>query len=1061
MGLTRLAISRPVVIIMAFAALIVLGLQSLGRMPVELFPRIDIPFVSVITIYPGAGPREIETLISKPLEESVSSITGVRNVQSSSQEGISVLALEFVVGTDLDTAANEIRSRLDAARATLPREAEAPVVIKASVSAIPVLIFGISGDRSAAEVRQIADDIVKERVGKVSGVASAEVTGGLVREIQVEVDKDRLQAYGLSISQVAQALQMENLNLPSGAIREGRREYAVRTIGEIQTVDDLLDVRLITPAGAPVLLRDVARISSGFAERSELTRLNRRESVGLVIQKQADANTLRVVQGVKRELALLTPELPKDLVVKVAYDQSTFLQDSLSDVQVSLILGAILAVLVVYLFLHDARSTFIIALAIPTSMLAAFTPMWAAGFSINMMTLLALALSTGILVDDSIVVLENIHRHLHQGELPRDAALNGRSEIGLAALAITFTDVVVFVPIAFMGGIVGQFFREFGLTVATVTLFSLFVSFTLTPMLASRWFKRRARGEDDGKGLAARLFRRFDAFYERMDVGYRGVLAWALGRRWIVIAVGLAALLIVLPLAGALGFEFMPTVDQGQFSVKIETPAGTNLATTNRAVARVEELLSKQPEIEAMFTRVGSTAGTLSFGQANTGPNTANIDVSLVDKNRRSRSDAQIMAALRPEAAKIPGTTVKFEIQSFAGGEAPIQLQVLGTDLTLLNHIAEEISSRVRKVPGTLDVDTSWRVGRPELEVKVDRLRAASQGLSTAMVASALRTAIQGSTDTKLRAGGNEYDIRVQLQESARTAPEDVGGILIAAPGGRPVYVKDVATVSLATGPTQIDRLNRQRMVIVSAGLAPGAYLGNVQREINKVIADVPLHGTTLRWGGQAQELGESSGQLGGALLLSVSLVYILMAALFEAFLSPLIIMFSLPMALVGAILGLLITGKTLSIVSMIGVIMLMGLVTKNAILLVDYTNTLRARGQSRREAILQAGPARLRPILMTTIAMIAGMLPVAAGIGRGAEFRAPMAVAVIGGLAWSTLLTLLVIPVVYTLIDDLAGWLSGARRRQRAAERQAQAAGQAAEPQRSGDGQRSAEARP
>ncbi len=1051
MGLTRLAITRPVVIIMAFAALIVLGLQSLGRMPVELFPRIDIPFISVITIYPGAGPREIETLISKPLEESVSSITGIRNVQSSSQEGIAVVALEFVVGTDLDTAANEIRSRLDAARATLPREVQAPVVIKASVSSIPVLILGISGERSAADVRRIAEDQIKESVGKVSGVASATVTGGLTREIQVEVEKDRLQAYGLSISQVAQALQLENLNLPSGAIREGRQEYAVRTVGEFQSVDDLLGVRLITPSGAPVLLRDVAHISSGFAERSELTRLNRRESVGLVIQKQADANTLQVVRGVKHELALLAPELPRDLVVKVAYDQSTFLQDSLSDVQVSLILGAILAVLVVYVFLHDLRSTFIIALAIPTSMLAAFTPMLFAGFSLNMMTLLALALSTGILVDDSIVVLENIHRHLHQGELPRDAALNGRSEIGLAALAITFTDVVVFVPIAFMGGIVGQFFRQFGLTVATVTLFSLFVSFTLTPMLASRWFKRRGRGEDDGKGLAARLFRRFDAFYDRLDSGYRGVLTWALGHRWIVVALGIAALVIVLPLAQFLGFEFMPSVDQGQFSVKIETPAGTNLATTNRAVARVEDLLAKQPEVEAMFARVGSTAGTLSFGQTSTGPNTANIDVSLVDKNRRSRSDAQLMAALRPLAAQIPGAEVKVETQGFGGGEAPVQIQLLGSDLAALNQVAGQISARVRDVPGTIDVDTSWRVGRPELEVQVDRLRAASQGLSTGMVAAALRTAIQGSTDTKLRTGGDEYDIRVRLAESERTAPEDVAGILIAAPGGRPIYVKDVARVSLATGPTQIDRLNRQRMVVVSASLAPGYYLGNVQREINQRIAAVPLPGVTLRWGGQAQELGESSGQLGGALLLSVALVYILMAALFEAFLSPLIIMFSLPMALVGAILGLMLTGKTLSIVSMIGIIMLMGLVTKNAILLVDYTNTLRARGQSRRDAVLQAGPTRLRPILMTTIAMIAGMLPVAAGIGRGAEFRAPMAVAVIGGLAWSTLLTLLVIPVVYTLIDDLAGWLTGARRRRAAVEAQAAPGAQpAAEPQRS-----------
>ena len=1029
MGLTRLAISRPVLIIMAFAALIVLGLQALSLMPVELFPRIDIPFATIVTIYPGAGPREIETLISKPLEQSVSSINGVRTVQSTSQEGISVVAVEFAVGTDLDAAANEIRSRLDAARAQLPREAQVPVLFKASLSAIPVLVLGISANRPAYEVRHIAEDHIGDRVAKIPGVASASVVGGQQREIQVEVDKARLQAYGLTIAQVAQALATENLNLPSGAIREGRQEYAVRTVGEFQDLQDLLDVRLPTPQGTPILLRDVARITPGFAEQAELSRLDRKDSVGIVIQKQADANTVRVVDGVKRALERARRELPADISIKIAYDQSTFLQESLADVRTALILGAVLAVLVVYLFLHDLRSTFIISLAIPTSMLAAFIPMTFAGFSLNMMTLLALALSTGILVDDSIVVLENIHRHLHQGELPRDAALNGRSEIGQAAIAITLTDVVVFVPIAFMGGIVGQFFRQFGLTVATVTLFSLLVSFTLTPMLASRWFTRRHREERAAMGLAARIFRAFDAFYARLDSGYRSVLAWALNHRWMVVALGLAALLVVLPLAGRLGFEFMPSIDQGQFSVKVETPAGTNLATTNQVVTRVEDVLAKQPEVEAIFTTVGSTAGAVSFGITNQGPNTANITVSLIDKNLRKKSDRQLIAELRRDAASLAGAKIKFETISFGQFGAPVQIELLGDDFDALNRAAGGIASRVKQVRGTIDVGTSWRVGRPELQVHVDRLKASSYGLSTGMVAGTLRTAIHGSTDTKFRTGGEEYDIRVRLPESQRQAPEDVANILIAAPGGQPVYVKDVATVMLATGPTQIDRKDRQRMVVVSANLAPGYFFGNMQRDINKRIADVPLRGVTLRWGGEAEQLSESSGQLGRALLLSVVLVYILMAALFEGFLSPLIIMFSLPMALVGAILGLMVAGKTLSIVSMIGVIMLMGLVTKNAILLVDYTNTLRARGQPRRDAILQAGPTRLRPILMTTVAMIMGMLPTAIGLGRGAEFRSPMAVAVIGGLIWSTLLTLLVIPVVYTLIDDLTHFASRARR--------------------------------
>lgn len=1032
MGLTRLAITRPVVIVMMFAALCVLGFQSYRLMPVELFPRIDFPFVSVVTTYAGAGPREVETLISKPIEEAVSSLNGVRNVQSSSQEGLSVVGVEFKVGTDLDTSANEMRSRIEATRARLPREVQAPVLFKASVSSIPVLVLGISGSRPAFEIRQLAEDRIKDRLAKVGGVASVSIVGGQQREVQVEVDKTRLQAYGLSIMQVAQALIAENLNVPSGGIREGRQEYAVRTLGEFKALEDLANVRLPVAGGGSVLLHDVARVRAGFAERTALSRLNRQESVGMVILKQADANTVQVVDGIKGELARLERELPKDIIARVAYDQSTFLKESLDDVRLSLALGALLAVGVVYLFLHNLRSTAIIALAIPTSMLAAFTPLAFAGFSINMMTLLALALSTGILVDDSIVVLENIHRHLDLGELPRDAALNGRSEIGLAALAITFTDVVVFVPIAFMGGIVGQFFRQFGLTVATVTLFSLLVSFTLTPMLASRWFARRHRGDEvAAHGVVGRIFGRFDAFYAGLDTRYRGVLAWALDHRWVIIVGGIVALLPVLLAAGFLGFEFLPSSDQGQFSVTIETPAGTNLTTTNRVVAQVEDILAKRPDIDAMFTTVGSTAGAVNFGASRQGANSANIAITLVDRAKRKQSDKQIIAALRQETAGIPGVKLRFETQGFGPGGAPVQIGVLGDDFDTLNRVATSLAERVKRVPGTLDVDTSWRVGRPELQVQVDRLRASSLGLTTGMVAATLRTAIQGATDTKFRTGGQEYDIRVRLPESDRQAPEDVANILIAAPDGRPVYVKDIATVTSATGPTQITRRDRQRMVVVSASLAQGANFGTIQREITKQIADVPLTGVRLLWTGEAEQLAESSGQLGQALLLSIILVYILMAALFEGFLSPFIIMFSLPMALVGAILALLISGKTLSIISMIGIIMLMGLVTKNAILLVDYTNTLRARGHTRRDAIVEAGPMRLRPILMTTMAMIAGMTPTALGLGPGAEFRSPMAVAVIGGLIWSTLLTLLVIPVVYTFIDDLSRFISRGFRRQ------------------------------
>jgi HAE1 family hydrophobic/amphiphilic exporter-1 len=1119
MWLTRVAINRPVAISMLFVALAVMGWRSMRSMPVDLYPPIDIPYVSITTIYPGAGPEEVENSVTQPLEESVSGINNLKNVQSTSQEGVSTISLEFHVGTDVDAASQDVRSRVDAVMGQLPDDAERPVVAKLDITAIPIMSIGLSSPRPPAELRKLADDVIKDRLARVRGVGAVGVAGGDVREILVAVDKSRLEAQGVSIMQVSQALKAENLNVPTGTVENTRREFAVRAMGEFSSVRDIDNVKIPT-ANGPVRLTDIATVRDTVADRKVLTRLDRNDSVALTVLKQSGANTVAVAEGVKAELERLSgrhyldesregepipgvrPLLPADVSFRTAFDQSDFILDVLNELRSSLLLGALLASIVVFLFLHTLRGTAIVALAIPTSLISTFIPIYFSGFTMNMMVMMAMALSVGILVDDSIVVLENIYRHLALGEPPREAAFNGRTEIGLAAMTITMVDVVVFVPIAFMGGIVGMFFRQFGITVACATLFSLFVSFALTPMLASRWAKREdilleraevpvsgvaelarvAGGSPSRSDFLRRVFRQLDIAYNALDHLYRQVLAWSLQHRVAVLLIGPIALIGVMTpitkgigllisaglialgmLAGAvfcrgsgrravlilgaaaialavsvraqLGFEFFPSVDQGQFRVSVEMPAGTSLKQTDHVARQLEETLFNRkvfPEVKTVFTSAGSTSQGL-VGEQGRGALYADLSVVLVDKKQRRRSDKQVMEVINRYADRIPGADVKVAAGGMGGhSESPLTIELSGNDVRELTTVAQRLRDCVAAIPGVVDADISWKSGRPECQVKVDRDRLAEKGLTTAQVAGALRTALEGGTETKFRQGGDEFDIRVRLRERDRARLADIDDLVVGSTPAGTVRLKDIATCSMAAGPTKIDRKNRVRMVQVTAGLAPGYYLGNVRQVIDRAIADFDYGGTKMAWGGEVEMQQESFGLLISALGLSIVLVFILMAALFESILSPFIIMLSLPMALVGGIAALIVTGKTLSIITMIGIIMLVGLVTKNAILLVDYTNTLRARGKERNEAILEAGPTRLRPILMTTLTMIFGMLPTALALGKGAEMRSPMAITVIGGLILSTLLTLVFIPVLYTYMDDLSRRLGFAGVRQR-----------------------------
>ncbi len=1103
MWLTDVSIRRPIFIIMFVLALIVMGFQSRSRMPAELNPRIDFPYITIITTYPGAGPNEMETLVTEPVEKAVMSIGNLRNVTSSSQDGVSTVVMEFELGTNLDAAAADVRDKVSAIRRNLPEGVDEPSILKLDIASEPIMTIGLAGPLSPKEMRILADEVITDRLAKIGGVAAVNVLGGEEREISVAVDKHRLDAYGIGIERVVQAIKTANLNVPAGSIKEGARDYSVRTVGEFVSADEIGNVRISVPAspGKPastVRIADIATITDTVKEPDQLSRLNGKPSVTITVQKQSDANTVDVANGIKDELKELESVLPEGVKPIIAKDDSVFVKDSLHDVNKSLFEGILLVVVIVFLFLHTARATFIVAIAIPTSIIATFLPISAFGFTLNTMTLLALSLVVGILVDDSIVVLENIERHLRMRKQPRQAALDGRSEIGLAAITITAVDIVVFVPIAFMGGIVGQFFRQFGVTVAVATAFSLFVSFTLTPMLASRWMKSEAekeRAEEEQKlrfvtgtatmkdridAFVGRVFGVIDRFLRELDRRYRGVLEWSLANRFLTLIIGSVSLLVVfamiMPGSALLGhvfplrvvialialslsvaasyhsqstkialgfgiltafialtvylpfgFSMFPQVDRSEFVVTIRTPSGSSLEATDAVVRKVERILDQVPELKGgYYTTVVGAAGSGLFGGADIGPQYARINAKTIDKHLRKRSIQEIVDWVAARTAHIPGAESITVVAAAATGPGTgITLEVQGQNMDDILEEARRVADVVKKTPGAIDVDISYKPSRPERRIIVDRTRAAQYDMTVAQVAMAARTAIDGDDTAKLREGGTEYPIRIRYASKDRHKASDVESLIIGSKDGAPIYLSDVADVRYDMAPTKIDRKNRQRVVYVTANLAKGAELGNVSRAIMQGLAKTPkVPGTNVATGGMGKIMAESFGYMGNALMLAIALVYMLMGALFESFLTPFVIMFSLPQAMVGALLALLLTGKSLSIVAMIGIIMLMGLVTKNAILLVDYTNTLRSRGKSRNEAILEAGPTRLRPILMTTLAMIGGMMPTALAVSRGAEIRAPMAIAVIGGLILSTLLTLIVIPVTYTVVDDAWQWV-------------------------------------
>jgi HAE1 family hydrophobic/amphiphilic exporter-1 len=1030
MKLSDTAIKRPVFTVMMVTALVVLGAFSYNRIPVDLFPDVDFPYVVVMTAYPGADPETIESEVTKLIEDEINTISGLKHITSTSQDGLSMIIAEFELGEKPSDKALEVREKISTITSELPDDAEDPIIQRFDPDAMPIMSLVVSGDRPLKEITTFSKDVIKKRLEGVPGVGAVQLAGGEEREIQIALDRARLEAFRLPVHEIAAAIAQANVEIPVGRLDRGESEITVRALGRLIDWRDFAAIVVAHRDGKPVRLSDIATVSDGIAEQRSYARYNGAEAVSLNVVRQSGANTVQVADGIQARLVELRRELPPDIEIVVATDNSIFIRDSVEDVIVNILYGGLLAVLVIFIFLADWRTTLISALAIPTSIIATFMMMDLLNFTINFMSLLGLSIATGLLLDDAIVVIENIHRHFHRGGNSHTAAAEGTGEIGLAVMATTFTIVAVFVPVAFMGGIVGRFFYQFGMTVAVSVLVSLFVAFTLTPMLFSRLVTRSEEEQTvrSRRGLYA-LLARFNAAFEWVKGLYRRTLAWALRHRlatMTIAGIGFVGSFFLLPFIGT---EFLPMSDRGQIYIAFEAAPGTTLRQTVELTARLEERLRETPEVEGIFTTIGAQQQGVNEGM---------VTVILTPHDRRDRHVFVLQSEMRERLADFPGLYLGLALEAGSMEQQPIGISVQGEDLRVLRMLAAAVEDSAKATPGAREIRNSLSGARPETQIVVDRERASELGLSMAAIASDLRTLVDGSDVTTFKEGTEEYNVRLRLAPSDRGDPWSLANLMIGSTRDIPAHpnfmvpLKEVAHLQPRGGPAEIRRYDRRREVLVSGNIASGAFAGDVRAAVMAKARQVPTPpGYSIRATGEAEIQEESFAEIFTALVLAVIFIYLVLASQYESFTDPFTIMLSLPMSLVGAFVGLFLFGSALSIMSLIGMVLLMGLVTKNAILLIDFVKQARSRGETREAAILEAGPIRLRPIIMTTLTTIMGILPIALGIGPGAEFRAPMGRAVIGGLISSTMLTLIVVPVVYTLLDDVVHWRS--RRRARA----------------------------
>jgi HAE1 family hydrophobic/amphiphilic exporter-1 len=1016
MFLSNISIKRPILITMVLMVFLIFGVLSYFALNLNLMPDVEFGFVSVTTVYPGAGPREVETQITKKIEDAISTISGIDYINSYSMENASSVIIRFVLGKDPDIANQEVKDKINAMLNELPRDAQLPVVQKFDITALPIMDLVLAGPQKMTELYDLVDKRLKDRISQVKDVARVNVVGGGEREIRVELDNRTVFQNRISLPQISAVLAAFNLNLPAGTFQHRTQEYAVRMNGEFDNLKIIAELEIPTPFGIKKLgqIAAVKDSSEDIRERTiyfDNIKKERDENVILLsVVKTADGNTVNLARTLRRELPSIQQELPAGANLSIISDDSLFIESSVQDTLGNIILGIIFTGAVLLFFLHDFRSTIIVALAMPYSILATFLLMQVSGFTLNIMTLMGLSTAVGILVTNSVVVLENIFRFKGMGLNRRDAADRGTSEIAVAVIASTLTNIVVFLPIASMTSLAGQFFREFALTVTFATIFSLLVSFTLTPMMASLILPKTEKNKK--KRIISRTL---DRMFKSWENAYGRVLEVLLRRKWrsaLVVLFAVFLFVASLPIARRVGFEFLPILDEGNISIEVELPEGYRLEETANLIYTIEGRIKTYDEVKHMV----STLGKLS--DVNTGTNTALINIKLVDATERERSSNDMANLFIKDLADIPNAKIRVTaLSSAGGGGAAIDFFLMGQDVGVLERIKEEVIARIKNTEGLINLNTSSRAGKPEITLIPDRQKISDAGLTISDLAFTLRSSIEGIISSQYREGGEEYDIRVVLTDESVDTPEKVGDVVVTAPTGT-YRLSEFADVRFTEGYSNIQHRDKFKSVEFTGGAAPGIPVGNVIAGIRMALGDLQLPtGYKIDWGGSARMIQETTSDMMRTFLIAFILVYMLLAAILESLTQPLVILGTVPLALIGVFLGLYFTGKTMNVISMMAIIMLLGIVVNNAILMLDYTNILRRQGKDMRTALIEACPTKFKPIVMATVAIILGMLPLALGIGAsGVEFRQPMGIVAIGGLVVSSVLTLIVIPSILNL---------------------------------------------
>lgn len=1018
MKITEISIKKPIAVIMLIILVFLLGTISYINTGSDLYPPINIPVIVIHSSYHGAGSEEIHKDIIKPIEDAVSGVNGVDYVRSTAVEGSASTIIIFKLSANTTNAFIDVQKAVEGITYKLPKDADKPTVLKFDQNAMPIFTVSISGDKEYEQLYNDAENL-KEIIARVPGVGNVNMSGGMEKQLQINIDKSKLDFYGLTINQIVGRLQSENLTMPGGKIKQSEQDKTIQINGEFKDVSDIKKFRIPLKGGF-VQLEDIADISLAYPDATDISRTDKGQCITLSVQKQSDANIVATGDKVKKEIEKFKPTV-KGTNINILEDATIYIRGSLNETQRNLIEGVIITSFVLLIFLRQFSSMFIVLVSIPVSLVATFFMMFMFKFTFNMLSLMGLALCVGILVDDSVVILENINRHLKMGKDPKKAALDGRTEIGMAAIAITLCDVVVFAPIAFMSGIVGQYFKQFGLTVVFATLFSLLVSFTVTPMLASRLFKRNLEMPDVLKdNFIKRFLNKIGFAFLHM---YQAQLKWALKHRLTVLFSILVLIIVAVSLIpmGFIGAEFMPKIDSGEFTLNVELASGLNLENTNSKIKTIENyLLNNIPEFDYYITHVGVD------GFQNKG----SIYVKLKDKKLRKRSYKVIMDQVRNWTQQnLSGVKLQISEANMGGGpdsNKPIIVNIKGDKSEVLNQISKEVERIVKETPGTVEVSNSLASGQPELTIQIDRLACAKYGFTVSDVASTVRASVDGSSAGVYRKDGDEYDIKVKINPSQLRDENSINTLKVTNNQGITMTLDQLTNAELSQSPAQINTKDKQRLATISASLRPGYTTGAVNAEIQKKLNSLHLmNGYSLEFGGEQQDMEETFSSLIQALIMSVALVYIVLVVLYESFLTPFVRLLALPVGMVGALILLAITRNSLNMFSMIGLIMLDGLAAKNGTLLIDYTNTLmETKGLSLKEALYEAGSTRLKPIYMTSVAMIFGMLPTAIAIGDGAEIKASMAIVIIGGIISSTLLSPILIPVAYTLLDDMKRFL-------------------------------------